>query len=97
MPKLGKTVARGYGSTHRRMRDAAKASVDAGQAACSRCGRMIAPGTPWDLDHTPDRLGWLGPAHRSCNRRAGAKVANANRRARRRPRVPGGVFGPLSS
>jgi hypothetical protein len=83
------TVARGYGSAHRRMREAAKVSVDAGQAACSRCGGMIVPGTPWDLDHTPDRLGWLGPAHRRCNRAAGARVANARRGGRRRPRVLG--------
>lgn len=90
------TVARGYGSEHRRRRLALRVLVESGQACCSRCGHPITPGSPWDLDHTPDRTGYLGPAHRGCNRAAGARVANS-RRARRRPRVPGGVFGPLSS
>ena len=91
MPKPDGTVARGYGHQHRLARAAAKKTVDAGLAACSRCGGMIVPGTPWDLDHTPDRLGWLGPAHRYCNRAAGARVGNARRRGRRRPRVFGAV------
>jgi hypothetical protein len=90
------TVARGYGQEHRRRREALRRLVEMGAAVCSRCGLGITPGTPWDLDHTPDRTGYLGPAHRRCNRAAGARVANS-RRARRRPRVPGGVFGPLSS
>ena len=34
---------------------------------------LIAPGSPWDLDHTEDRTGYLGPAHRSCNRSAGGR------------------------
>lgn len=96
MPSSGSTTARGYGYEHARRRKALRVLVESGQASCSRCGRPIAPGALWDLDHLPDRSGYAGPAHRSCNRAAGARVANARRRARRRPRVPGGVFGPLS-
>jgi hypothetical protein len=38
------------------------------------------------LDHATGKQGWLGPAHRRCNRRAGGKkgaaVANAKRKRR---------------
>jgi hypothetical protein len=52
--------------------------------ACTRCGRQIEPGQLWDLDHTDDRSGYLGPAHRSCNRSAGAVKGNRARGAVRR-------------
>ena len=93
MPRDGGTVARGYGYAHKQQRKALRPVVDAGQAVCSRCGQMILPGSLWDLDHLPDRSGWAGPAHRYCNRAAPRKA----RAGRRRPRVPGAVFGPLSS
>jgi hypothetical protein len=40
---------------------------------CARCGLPILPGDEWDLDHGPDRSSYLGPAHRRCNRVAGAR------------------------
>lgn len=49
---------------------------------CSRCGDMVYPWQPWDIDHplgiavAPDVT---APAHRSCNRRAGTAVAQAMR------------------
>lgn len=92
MPRDGGTVARGYGYAHKQKRRELAAVVDAGHAVCSRCGGEIVPGSLWDLDHLPDRSGWAGPAHRYCNRAAPRRKAG-----RRRPRVPGGVFGPLSS
>ena len=46
---------------------------------CARCGRPIVPGTDWDLDHGPDRLSYLGPSHRRCNRSNGAAVTNSRR------------------
>ena len=95
MPKAGGTVARGYGYEHKQRRKALRALVEAGHAVCSRCGLPIHPLAKWDLDHLDDRSGYAGPAHRFCNQGAGGR--KAARQARRRPRVPGGVFGPLSS
>jgi hypothetical protein len=69
----GNTVGRGYGAEHVRLRKAYAAIVAAGRARCTRCGLPIAPWAPWDLDHSEDRSRWLGPAHRSCNRSAGAR------------------------
>lgn len=86
MPKPGSTAARGYGAEHKRTRQAAAVIVARGEATCSRCQRPIIPGTLWDLDHTADRTGYLGPAHRRCNRSAGGKngahIRNRNRRRR---------------
>src|SRR3954462_63083 len=48
---------------------------------CPRCDRDVMPWEPWDLDHVgaPLALGGehnpdIRPAHRSCNRRAGAEL-----------------------
>lgn len=67
-----------YGNTHKRLRERWAKQVERGQVCCARCGRLIVPGTPWDLDHTQDRGGYLGPSHARCNR------ATATRRRRRR-------------
>lgn len=84
------TAERGYGAAHRRERQAAARLVAYGLAFCSRCGSWIQPGTAWDLDHTDDRLGYAGPAHASCNRRAGqAKTARILRRRRAWSRAAG--------
>jgi hypothetical protein len=76
--------SRGYGAVHKAVRARYAELVEAGQAVCARCGRLIVPGTPWDLDHGPDRSSYLGPSHRRCKRVAGAKngaaVTNAGRR-----------------
>ena len=58
--------------------------VAAGGVRCARedCpfpGRLIQPGQAWDLDHSDDRTAILGPSHRSCNRRAGARKMTAQR------------------
>lgn len=61
---------------------------------CPFCDSIVALDIPWDVDHDEKRIdgGILGrtnqrPAHRSCNRADGARVANARRsRARRRIR-----------
>jgi hypothetical protein len=81
MPSRGKTVERGYGAKHKRLRRAWARQVAAGTVNCARCGYAIAPDEPWDLDHTPDRSGYQGPAHRACNR------ANAQRGLTRHSRV----------
>jgi hypothetical protein len=46
---------------------------------CARCGELVHPGEPWDLDHVvPLALGGRAdtarPAHQDCNRRAGVET-----------------------
>jgi len=79
----GTTAQRGYDAKHKRERARVAVLVDRGQALCSRCRRLIVPGTPWDLDHTDDRAGYRGAAHRYCNRAAGARLGNAGKSRRR--------------
>jgi hypothetical protein len=45
--------------------------VATGTVKCARCDELIGPYDNWDLDHRDDGRGWLGPSHRSCNRRGG--------------------------
>jgi hypothetical protein len=66
--RRAKTAARGYGSHHQALRAQLTPAVQSGNTTCTRCGKTIQPGEPWDLDHRDDRDGWLGPAHRRCNR-----------------------------
>jgi hypothetical protein len=79
----GKTVQRGYGAQHRRLRAMWARQVMAGLVDCARCGRPIEPGALWDLDHTEARDGYNGPAHVYCNRSVAARKANSLRRRRR--------------
>jgi hypothetical protein len=44
--------------------------VATGSVEC-RCGELIEPGSPWQLDQRDDGRGWLGPSHQRCNARAG--------------------------
>jgi hypothetical protein len=69
------------------MREIVAKSVEAGEAYCARCRRLIAPGTPWDLGHSDDRLTWTGPEHSSCNRSAAARRGNKARRDQRQARL----------
>lgn len=89
-PYARTTTQRGYGAAHQRERRSWQPLVDAGMVTCWRCGQPIAPGTAWDLGHLDDRSGYGGPEHaRTCNRAAGARKANALRRARRHGGQPG--------
>ena len=74
----GSTAQRGYGAAHQAKRRALAPSVASGSMKCSRCGELIQPDEPWDLDHADSRLGYLGPSHSRCNRAA----ANELRRSR---------------
>ncbi len=80
------TTARGYGWKHQQARKRWARLVELGDAFCSRCGRPIVPGMPWDLDHSDDRGEYRGASHRTCNRRAGgrngAAVTNGKRHRR---------------
>ena len=81
------TIERGYGREHKQMREKVKRIVNAGRATCSRCGGWIPPGSAWDLDHHPNRLGWLGPSHRSCNAAAPRRRRQPNMQPKRKPRA----------
>lgn len=83
------TTEKGYGADHKRLRAAVAIDVARGRAICSICHQPIPPGTPWHLDHTPDRTGYRGPAHKRCNEedggRKGGRISAAIRRARQQP------------
>ncbi len=84
MRNRGSPAERGYGTSHRKRREALKPTVDAGQADCWRCGHPIEPGEPWDLGHDDhDRSVYRGPEHRHCNR--GSAAARGNRQRVPRP------------
>jgi hypothetical protein len=69
------TSRRGYGPAHQARRRRLAPYVASGAVRCARCGELIAQGADWDLGHTDDRRGYLGPEHAACNR------ATAPRRA----------------
>jgi hypothetical protein len=85
------TVARGYGENHKRLRRLWESRVASEDVACARCGRLIVPGSPWDLGHADfDRSVYTGPEHRKCNRATAGRrrssvrqseVSDAGRRA----------------
>lgn len=71
MPRRNRptTTQRGYGRTHRALRQRMSALVAAGLAVCARCREPIEPGEPWDLGHDDfDRSRYAGAEHRACNR-----------------------------
>jgi hypothetical protein len=83
-----KTAARGYGGEHQKRHAWWEPHVQTGCVPCHadiclevRDGRsrLIAPGTPWTLGHTPDRSGWTGPEHRRCGAADGARRGNQRR------------------
>lgn len=89
--KTGSTEARGYGAAHRRERARWAPIVARGDATCCLCDDPIAPSDAWHLDHQPDRSGYRGVAHATCNLRDGARRGNRIRgraRAARRAWAP---------
>lgn len=74
---------------HRTLRAAYQRRMDEGHTyACWRCGTPIDP-TRWDLGHDDDNPNeYRGPECRPCNRGAGARKANANRRNRAITPIP---------
>ena len=67
---------RRYGAAHKAERDRWRPVVAQGGCVCVRCGGPIHPSQDWDLDHLDDGSG-SSPAHRACNRAAGARTRNA--------------------
>lgn len=78
---MATTTERGYGAKHQAERRRIQRLMTAGQQfPCSRTDQPYCPHTPvdptnWELDHTDDRTGFLGPAHPACNRHAGIDKA----------------------
>jgi hypothetical protein len=81
-----------YGWQHQQTRRRVADAVATGFAPCSRCGELIDPTGPWDLDHSDDGHGYAGPAHARCNRAAGA--AKSQRRAYSDDPAAGVFWGP---
>lgn len=78
--KRGTTTARGYGTTHQKLRAAWQARINAGEIIhCARCGTRITATTPWDLGHSEDRTTYTGPECQPCNRADGGRRGNAAR------------------
>jgi len=60
---------KGLTNAHYRLRRQLEPVVASGSVRCARCGELIEPGEPWDLDHNDlDRTKYNGPAHARCNR-----------------------------
>jgi hypothetical protein len=74
-----------YGPAHRALR--AALLPFASGSPCTRCGNPIELGQPVDLDHADDGVRYLGWAHRSCNRRAGAIKGNRMRGQTKQGRI----------
>jgi hypothetical protein len=66
-----------YSTAHKRLRKQIAPRVAAGNASCARCGEPIQPGEKWDLDHTDDGSGYLGPSHVRCNRATAGRRSQA--------------------
>lgn len=75
--KRGTATARGYNSLHQRTRARLNLEVQRGTVTCARCGELIAPNTPWHLDHDDtDRSKYVGPSHAFCNTSAGGRKSH---------------------
>lgn len=75
--RRGSRQARGYDTTHDRLRAALVARMNAGETICCiDCGVKLAPGT-LDLGHTDDRSAYRGAQCSSCNRSDGGRRGRA--------------------
>ncbi|MDF9718095.1 endonuclease domain-containing protein [Nocardioides sp. ChNu-99] len=73
----GSATARGYGYTHTQLSKRMRA--EAIGMTCHFCKEVMVAGQDLALDHTPDRAGYRGVVHLSCNARDGALRGNAQR------------------
>lgn len=61
--------ARGYDAAHEAERRRYEVLLAGGAVlTCATCPTEIRDGDKWDLGHTPDRTGYLGPQCVPCNR-----------------------------
>jgi hypothetical protein len=71
------TTERGYGGRHKAERKKWQATINLSPVPCVRCQQPITVDDKWELDHTDDRTGYLGPACARCNRAAGGRKGRA--------------------
>jgi hypothetical protein len=88
-----RTAARGYGAAHQAERRRLAPTVAQGEGWCTELvclmkTRWIRPGSPWDLAHDRASGGYLGPAHRRCNRAEGARFRNRRGRKTAQQKPP---------
>jgi len=76
--KRPSAAARGYGKQHQAERT--RQLRNAYGQPCHFCGKPMEFWQALDLDHTPDRDGYRGMTHASCNRSDGARRGNAKRK-----------------
>lgn len=69
------TTERGYGWQHQKARMRFLAEMHEGDP-CARCEKPMFKTEPLDLDHTDDRNGYRGLAHRACNRATAGRRRN---------------------
>lgn len=88
MTPKASTTDRGYGASHQAERKRWEPIIATGSVLCANPGcdhpdKPIDPDESWDLGHLPDRSGYRGPEHATCNRREGggngAAVTNQKR------------------
>jgi hypothetical protein len=85
-PRLS-TSQRGYGAAHQAPGVASSRSSPRAWRCAPAAGSRFAAGEPFDLDHTDDGAGYLGPSHQRCNRGQGAR--NGARRSQTGSLKPG--------
>jgi len=71
-----------YAAAHQRLRRALLPSAVG--SVCVRCGLVILPGQPIDLDHQDDGVNYRGWAHQFCNRSAGGRRGRQVQLAKKR-------------
>ena len=75
--KRGSRHERGYGTRHVRTRERYARKLQQGETIfCARCKKRIMSYDRWHLDHSDDRMSYLGISHASCNTRAGGRKAH---------------------
>jgi hypothetical protein len=68
------TRERGYGAAHQHQRARWQRIINQQPIKCATCPTIIPRhATNWDLGHTPNRTGWLGPQCQRCNRADGGR------------------------
>lgn len=76
--RRGTPTQRGYGAGHRALRADWQRRIDAGEpVTCATCPTVL-KGAAWDLGHTEDRTGYIGPQCLTCNRSDGGRRGRAS-------------------